>query len=401
MNDKCGEIFLTDEGIVYRCSMCNSPFINSKEFSLHLKTNHNKQQINNSLSEIDALEYELPKDPIDATLSTDNTNNDIDLREYGVYSCELCLKKLNINENFIDHKKLHTNEKNFKCPVCPLWFFNGDHIKIHFENHINDNKREITTEERKSFDVLYNQILKEIVLKGKGLSAYQKGLESCEFCDLQVSSITFLKKHKKLNHTESQLFVCSLCPRRFKDKYKIIAHLKKHLISHSCSFCDKTFNDKYKLDVHTRRHNNIRPFECTICKRGFPTNTEKNTHERNHTENRAFVCEICGNGFKTLQYLWVHKKTHEDKRTYICLDCGKAFNTASVLKCHRYIHFKVKPFPCDICDKAFNKRWTLKVHQRLHFDKLYYNCDICVRGFKQHGSFKAHMKSHANEKNKK
>lgn len=317
----------------------------------------------------------------------------IDFGELGIYSCELCLKKLSINLDFLNHKKNHTNNKNFKCPECVLWFYSSEDFNLHIQDHD-------YSEHKASFDLVHNQIyIEEVDIKDSS-SNYQNGCEPCEFCDLKVTTLNDLRKHKKKMHTESQLLLCKKCPRRFKDKYQIVAHLKKHVIIHSCDFCDKTFNDKYKLDVHIRRHNNIRPFVCTICKRGFPTNTEKSTHERNHTENRAFVCEICGNGFKTLQYLWVHKKTHEDKRTYVCPDCGKAFNTASVLKCHRYIHLEEKPFPCDICDKAFNKRWTLKVHKRLHFDKLYYTCEICCRGFKQHGSFKAHMKSHANENNK-
>uniref|UniRef100_T1H1W0 C2H2-type domain-containing protein n=1 Tax=Megaselia scalaris TaxID=36166 RepID=T1H1W0_MEGSC len=148
---------------------------------------------------------------------------------------------LNINEDFFEHKKQHTNEKNFKCPKCILWFS----IAEDYKNHVNKDHEYL--ENQNSFDIIFSSILEESEMKEKGTSEYQSGKEPCEFCELKFNSINLLRKHKKSMHTESQLFVCKKCPRRFKEKYKIVSHLKKHLIIHSCEFCDKTFNDNISL----------------------------------------------------------------------------------------------------------------------------------------------------------
>jgi hypothetical protein len=83
---------------------------------------------------------------------------------------------------------------------------------------------------------------------------------------------------------------------------------------------------------------------CTICDRKFAQKYRLTNHEKSHINYfcREFVCNKCPDEkrFATLNRYRTHEKqVHEGEKTYgskLCSDCGIIFHSASSLIAHRY-----------------------------------------------------------------
>ena len=51
------------------------------------------------------------------------------------YKCPLCPKSFSLSHNMKKHQRIHTGEKQYKCPVCPKSFSRSDDMKQHQRNH--------------------------------------------------------------------------------------------------------------------------------------------------------------------------------------------------------------------------------------------------------------------------
>jgi KRAB domain-containing zinc finger protein len=110
-----------------------------------------------------------------------------------MYECSVCKKMLTRPGGLVDHFRLHTNEKPFKCVHCSVYFRTKHARRRHELSHLKDEDRYRLCELcGKTFSREY-------------LSTHIKDHtgHNCTICGCHFSSIGILKKHRK-EHLKSK-----------------------------------------------------------------------------------------------------------------------------------------------------------------------------------------------------
>ncbi|GBM85214.1 Zinc finger protein 677 [Araneus ventricosus] len=107
---------------------------------------------------------------------------------------------------------------------------------------------------------------------------------------------------------------------------------------HACYLCPKKFKQKSRLVSHLQTHTGEKPFVCDICEKGFTQKGHFDTHYRTHTGEKPYECDICGKGFSDRSNLTRHVPAHEGGKRFKCGVCGKTFSSNA----NRNRHYKEK-----------------------------------------------------------
>ncbi|KAM4033165.1 uncharacterized protein ACNLHF_020166 isoform 1-T2 [Anomaloglossus baeobatrachus] len=149
---------------------------------------------------------------------------------------------------FVNHPKIHREEKKFSCFECKKYFYYKSNLVKHQITHT-------------------------------GEKPYS--CSECEKCFNQKSSlVTHLS-----THTGEKPFSCSECGKYFNTK----SSLNRHHTTHTgekpflCSECGKCFNRKSNLVTHLRTHTGEKPFSCSECGRCFNHKSDLTRHQLTHT----------------------------------------------------------------------------------------------------------------------
>lgn len=136
----------------------------------------------------------------------------------------------------------------------------------------------------------------------------------------------------------SQLCVCSICKRSFKNVYNLNRHFStthESMYKFCCGYCNFRTNERFSFDVHLARHFGIKPFSCETCGARFAVKVELTDHIAfKHSTERKYVCPVCSITFKTSGTLWRHRKIHEPRKVHSCPICSITFTRLSNLNRH-------------------------------------------------------------------
>ena len=135
---------------------------------------------------------------------------------------------------------------------------------------------------------------------------------------------------------------------------------------YTCTICRRRFSNKYKLIEHMRIHASDKPYACTTCERHFRIASDLHTHEQTHTEVRTHTCKNCGRSFSQKGRFYEHMRIHASYKPYTCTTCGKHFRIASDLHTHKQIHTEVRTYTCKNCGRSFSRKLHLHKHMKLH-----------------------------------
>lgn len=82
---------------------------------------------------------------------------------------------------------------------------------------------------------------------------FQTGEIKCDECDNLFIERKHLERHKSLEHSKNDVYICSECSVQVTNKEKFMEHMKTHPFSkpYSCRYCKREFTRKYHLDRHT------------------------------------------------------------------------------------------------------------------------------------------------------
>ncbi|XP_053146261.1 zinc finger and SCAN domain-containing protein 31-like [Hemicordylus capensis] len=139
--------------------------------------------------------------------------------EERLYKCQDCRKSFDHRSHFIRHKKIHTGEKPFQCTDCGKSFNRNSNLTTHMRTHTGE------------------------------------------------------KPYK-------------------------------------CSDCGKSFRWSSDFIVHERTHTGEKPYSCSDCGKAFRRSSNLTAHERTHRGEKPYKCLDCGKSFTRGLYLIAHKKTH-------------------------------------------------------------------------------------------
>ncbi|XP_060095044.1 zinc finger and SCAN domain-containing protein 31-like isoform X1 [Heteronotia binoei] len=139
--------------------------------------------------------------------------------EERLYKCQDCRKSFDHRSHFIRHKKIHTGEKPFQCTDCGKSFNRNSNLTTHMRTHTGE------------------------------------------------------KPYK-------------------------------------CSDCGKSFRWSSDFIVHERTHTGEKPYSCADCGKAFRRSSNLTAHERTHRGEKPYKCLDCGKSFTRGLYLIAHRKMH-------------------------------------------------------------------------------------------
>ncbi|CAG7696302.1 unnamed protein product [Allacma fusca] len=306
----------------------------------------------------------------------------------GPVQCDQCGKVFARRSTLTNHKKLHSNDRSFMCPVCGMGFNRKGHLKNHMVTH-----------------------------------ADQKRPFSCSICLKSFTRSSTLQEHMAV-HNETRLrdpFKCHICDREFAYKRCLKPHMRVHMndqiSAYSCEECGKNFSKKLGLYAHYRVHRvGSSRYGCLDCDIRFPSSTTLKRHKQQKhpelenkpnpkeeielrkykakklepaaatVESEDHQCEICRIQFSRADSLRRHMFTkHPDLKTgQKAAEIPKNVSALSI----------EKPFHCQICYKRFTTSTGLLRHTQLQHG---YNCSFCRATFKNWQHFQHHVSTRHEE----
>ena len=140
-----------------------------------------------------------------------------------------------------------------------------------------------------------------------------------------------------------------------------------------CQYCRKSFKDKYRLMNHVKKvHNKTvqssKDLPCTWCSKTFVSDESLKRHmnEKCGKRPKSYSCKLCDETFVSYYRLMKHKIVHTNQQQFPCQYCEKNCKTNDLRRRHEVTHerhhqaHKGGAFPCEECRESFAKAIYLK-----------------------------------------
>ena len=141
------------------------------------------------------------------------------------------------------------------------------------------------------------------------------GKFKCHICHNFFDSISNLKEHMMLRHTDKSPRTCQRCFRKFYDEDKFKAHLAAEhagrivtMRESKCRFCSEKF--RVVFDVNQVNHR----YSCDACLGKYTKPEALKQHFQAKNDIRKFHCDRCGRKFYYEGYMHWHFRTCDGRR---------------------------------------------------------------------------------------
>ena len=199
--------------------------------------------------------------------------------------CQHCPKAFFTKKQLNDHKATH-RAKIHPCDFCGKLFKTNDHLKTHERQHTGKN-------------MLVCQYCGKNLKSRPSLERHERLHTGerpfqCKHCDKRFVCIAMLQNHEQ-EHTGYQ-FVCAQCGDKFKTKNKLQEHERIHTGEkpEKCEHCSECFRTKGDLWRHRKvKHSKTKEYVCSLCCKAFALRTALNKHQTVHTGERNYECKYC------------------------------------------------------------------------------------------------------------
>ncbi|KAK3907622.1 Zinc finger protein 226 [Frankliniella fusca] len=297
------------------------------------------------------------------------------------WKCFVCGKRGKSLPKFLEHKKLHLNDRKLvSCPKCSESFSNAGLLKNHMKALHGDDDEDDVVEQQPRVSSRRRGKQQDTVVDAD-FSPASDGLYHCSLCQSAFTSIESLCQHK-------------------------VTHQKTEIDVFKCNVCGKVFNRYNEYQHHLATHQtgaqNINMFQCGKCDMKMANQKEFIDHINSHsTEQTSFTCDQCEKIFDTKHKLRSHRSTAHKSTAYACHLCDKVCQKRITLIEHLRKHTGDNPFACPVCNKRFNRLANYKAHMTIHENARRYECPYCGKRFNRQSIQQRHIKTHTTEQSRK
>ncbi|XP_064645289.1 uncharacterized protein LOC135498776 [Lineus longissimus] len=343
-----------------------------------------------------------------------------------VQLCQYCGKGFVSKGKRLEHERIHTGEKPFKCTACIKEFRNRASWRKHIRNE--HTLMADGTEPSYSCNQCHKSYKRKDVLTQHVRhvhSPYSDRPHKCQLCPKAFWTTTKIRNHMRM-HTGEKNFVCEQCEHRYATPQGLKAHMKTvHGVSvevalplFQCGQCDKRYHEKKNLFEHMNVHTGATPYKCRECDEAFASASGRRFHEDKHRPvdpkrqrksclpssqslTKECVCVHCHKVLPSRHALSNHMVIHNGKG-YMCAHCNDAFaQRRSLMKHMNLVH--IKTFKCRLCSLKFTSLSRRATHERKHRPnrskpKVSFKCSLCSKIFHERQVGLDHMNLHTGAK---
>ncbi|EEC06575.1 zinc finger protein, putative, partial [Ixodes scapularis] len=155
------------------------------------------------------------------------------MTDSGPFTCPVCARSFVQRTHLMDHMRIHTGERPFRCDLCPLAFTQKSwNLSMHLHTH---------TGERPF---------------------------KCGYCSRAFADRSNMRKHIPVLWTRLGVgFRCNVCGHATLQKDHVKAHCRTHTGEkpYACEYCPRRFGQHCNLARHRRTHTGERPYACPLC----------------------------------------------------------------------------------------------------------------------------------------
>ncbi|KAL3858922.1 hypothetical protein ACJMK2_009171 [Sinanodonta woodiana] len=222
------------------------------------------------------------------------------------FSCDICGFSFKRYQDLRYHLYRHSDEKPIKCDQC------GFRCKTNFELRCHQLKHSDVRQFRCSFPGCTQMTkTKSDLTKHMKIHTTERN-QKCPECGKGFKTISAMKKHQQRVHTDERPYQCHICQKTFKIRIALRNHIRLHegYKPFKCEVCGKDFANKSNMQCHLKTHSTEdRPFRCPICPYGAKIAHHLLAHiGSEHGDSYAYFCELCKKPFKRYGQLQTHYK---------------------------------------------------------------------------------------------
>lgn len=218
------------------------------------------------------------------------------------WKCFVCGKRGKSLSKFLEHKKLHLNDRKLvSCPKCSESFSNMGLLKAHMKAHHGDDDEDDVVE------LQPRQTRRKTARQEKvvdvDLAPATDGLYHCSLCLSAFTTIESLCQHK-LTHSKAEspdVHKCTTCRKTFSQQKELQQHMVTHhqptsqnLALFQCAKCDMKMSNQKEFIEHIESHSSGQQnFTCDLCNKVFDTKHKLRSHRSTVHKSTAYACHLC------------------------------------------------------------------------------------------------------------
>ncbi|KAL6083878.1 hypothetical protein STEG23_031743, partial [Scotinomys teguina] len=342
-----------------------------------------------------------------------------------LFPCDVCGKVFGRQQTLSRHLSLHTEERKYKCHLCPY----AAKCRANLNQHL-------TVHSVKLVSTDTEDIVSAVTSEGSDGKKHPY-YYSCHVCGFETELNVQFVSHMSL-HVDKEQWMFSICCTACDFVTMEEAEIKNHIgtkhtgddrktpsesnspSSSSLSTLSDSANGKDDSDSSQKNKggNNLlvisvvpgsqpslnseekpeKGFECVFCNFVCKTKNMFERHLQIHLITRMFECDVCHKFMKTPEQLLEHKKCHTVPTGGLkCPFCIYSTNRPAAMECHLKTHYKME-YKCRICQTVKTNQLELETHTREHRLGNHYKCDQCGYLSKTANKLIEHVRVHTGER---